>query len=509
MIDVTTLFRLYARRRLAALGHQDAAQVQERQLLKLTATAAATRFGREHHFEAIRSVDDFRRQVPLRRYEDLWSTYWEPSFPEVVDATWPGKIPYFAATSGTTSGITKHIPVTEPMIGSNRRAGTDIFVHHVANRPRSRVMGGYSFMLGGSTALEERAPGVWSGDLSGIIASRLPWWARLRYFPPRDLESMTDWEAKIDAFAERSQDLDIRAISGVPSWMLLFFDRLAARRPDRGRSIPAHFPNLEMVIHGGVDFAPYRDLFADRIEGGHAETREVYAASEGFIAVADRGDGDGMRVVLDSGIFYEFVPVEELAAEAPTRHWIAEVETGVNYAIVLSTCAGVWASIIGDTVRFVDREPPRLLITGRTSYTLSAFGEHLIGEEVEAAAAAAAHAIDRRLTDFAVGAIYPDRDGELGGHLWIVEFAEGKPDEAALARFAEVIDNHLAESNDDYRVHRSRDYGMKAPRVHVLEPGGFAAWMKGRGQLGGQHKVPRIINDAELFDTLRDFAGCR
>ncbi len=509
MIDVTPLFRLYASRRRRVLASQDAAAVQERQLLQLIKTAAATRFGREHHFEAIHSVEDFRRQVPLRRYEDLWSTYWEPNFPEVVDATWPGKISYFAVTSGTTSGVTKYIPVTEPMIASNRRAGTDIFVHHVANRPRSRVMGGHSFMLGGSTALEELAPGVWSGDLSGIIASRLPWWARLRYFPPRDLETISDWEAKIDAFAKRAVDLDIRAISGVPSWMLLFLDRLAARRPDRGRAIPAHFPNLEMLIHGGVDFAPYRDLFADRLAGGHAETREVYTASEGFIAVADRGDGDGMRVVLDCDIFYEFVPVEELEAEAPTRHWIAEVETGVNYAIVLSTCAGVWASIIGDTVRFVDLDPPRLLITGRTSYMLSAFGEHLIGEEVEAAAAAAAQAIDRRLTDFAVGAVYPEREDELGGHLWIVEFADDKPDAAAVDRFAKAIDDHLAESNDDYRVHRSKDYGMKAPWVHVLAPGGFAEWMKSRGQLGGQHKVPRIINDAELFNDLRDYAGCR
>lgn len=507
MLDATPLLRLYARRRLRTLAAQAPVATQRRQLLGLVRRAANTRFGRDHGFAGIRSVEAFQAQVPLRRYEDLWRAYWQPAFPRVRNATWPGTIPFFAVTSGTTTGVTKYIPVTRPMVAGNRQGGTDLLVFHLASQPGSRVLGGYNFMLGGSAALEQSAPGVWTGDLSGIVARTMPWWARMRYFPPRRLETMADWEEKIAAFAERAAHLDLRTIGGVPSWMLIFFDALARLRPDRGKALAAHFPNLELLVHGGVSFAPYRALFAELLSGSRAETREVYAASEGFLAVADRGDGEGMRLMLDTGLFFEFVPVEELDAARPTRHWAATIETGVNYAIVLSTCAGVWASVVGDTVRFVDTRPPRLLVSGRTSYTLSAFGEHLIGEEIETAVSDAAAAIGAQVTDFSVGPVYPAAGGDLGGHLYVVEFADGAPGAAALDRFAAAVDERLSALNDDYRAHRSGGYGMKAPHIHAVPPGTFAAWMKRRGQLGGQHKVPRIINDDALFANLRRFAG--
>lgn len=506
MFDTTPIFRAYARRRTRQLRAQDPAPTQLRTLRSLVRKAERTAFGRAHGFASIQTVDDFRQRVPLGRYEDFWANYWKPAFPAVTDATWPGRIPFFAVTSGTTTGVTKYIPVSREMIVSNRKAGTDLFVHHVANRPHSRLLGGLSFMLGGSTALEELAPGVWSGDLSGIAAKTLPWWARLRYFPPRGLETISDWEEKITVFAERSAGLDLRSIGGVPSWMLIYFDRLSAMGPNSGRSLAEIFPHLEMIVHGGVNFAPYRNLFSERLAGTNAETREVYPASEGFIALADRGDGDGLRLMLDSGLFYEFVPVEELGSPNPTRHWVAEVETGVNYAIALSTCAGVWGYVVGDTVRFVDRHPPRILVTGRTSYSLSAFGEHLIGEEVEGAVAAAASEIDARVTDFSVGPVFPSGEGGLGWHLYIVEFGAELTEAKVAERFAAAVDAYLSETNDDYRSHRSGGYGMRAPSVRLVPPGTFAAWMKSRGQLGGQHKVPRIINDPELFENLRAFA---
>ena len=310
------------------------------------------------------------------------------------------------------------------------------------------------------------------------------------------------------ALAPASLNANIRGFGGTPSWVLLFLDKLAALRPEAGRRLAGLYPDLELFVHGGVNFAPYRSIFAEWLKGSHAETREVYPASEGFIAAADRREGEGLRMIVDNGLFYEFVPVEELGSAAPTRHWLANAEIGVNYALVLSTCAGLWSYVIGDTVRFVDRDPPRILVTGRTSYSLSAFGEHLIGEEIEKAVATAATAIGSAVADFSVGALFPQGEGELGGHLYIVEFSDGAPSPDRLAEFARVLDETLCTLNVDYRDHRAGGFAMRAPAVHPVPPGTFAAWMKRRGKLGGQNKVPRIINDEALFDDLKDFAGC-
>ncbi len=505
MLDATPLFRLYARHRLRTLARQDAVDIQRRELLRLLETAKGTAFGRDHGFTDLRTVEAFQNRVPLRRYEEFWESYWRASFPRLVDCCWPGTIPYFAETSGTTTGATKHIPVTHAMNRANMRAAADLLVHHLVNRPQSRLFAGRSFMLGGSTALRELAPDIWSGDLSGIAAKAMPWWARLRYYPPRKLETIADWEEKIAALAPRAIEQDIRSISGMPSWLLIFFDRLGALRPEWGRRLAGIWPELELLVHGGVQFVPYRPVFRELLAGSQAETREVYVASEGFIAVADRGDGEGLRLLVDTGLFFEFVPVDELASSRPTRHWLADVDLDVNYAVVLSSCAGVWAYVLGDTVRFVDRAPPRILVTGRTSYTLSAFGEHLIDEEIEKAVAEAAAAIGRRVVDYSVGAVYPETERDLGGHLYIVEFDAEVPDATALDAFARLVDDALAAGNDDYRVHRARGFALRAPRVDAVPPGTFAAWMKRRGQLGGQHKVPRIINDEELLRDLRTF----
>ncbi|MDJ0948179.1 MAG: GH3 auxin-responsive promoter family protein [Alphaproteobacteria bacterium] len=507
MLDATPLLRLYARRRLGRLRKQDPVAVQQRQLLSLVAKARDTRFGRDHRFGEIATVEDFQARVPLRSYDAFWSEYWEPAFPTLTDSSWPGRMPYFAVTSGTTTGTTKYIPCSREMTVSNKWAGGDILVHHIANRPQSRLFGGRSFMLGGSTDLKALAPGVLSGDLSAIAAKEMPWWVRLRYFPPRALERITDWEEKIEALARASLAEDIRMISDTPSWLLIYFDRLAALRPDMGGRLAAVFPNLELLVHGGVNFAPYRKTFQTLLAGSRAETREVYPASEGFVAVADRGDGEGLRLVLDTGLFFEFVPVEEMEAPAPARHWMATAEPGVNYALVLSTCAGLWAYVLGDTVELLTRDPPRVLVTGRISYSLSAFGEHLIDAEIEEAVSAAADAIGSAVTDYSVAPIFAEETGRPGGHVYIVEFAPKRPNAAAVDRFARLLDKALRRTNEDYDTHRAGDFGMAPPQVEAVVPGSFAAWMKARGRLGGQHKVPRIINDPELFKSLRDFAA--
>lgn len=508
MLDLTFPFRSYARIRSRRLAAQDPVATQREQLHRLLAKAQHTKFGQGHRFAHIHRVEDYQDRVRIRRYEDFWREYWQPTFPRLHDCTWPGAIPYFALSSGTTSGVTKYIPISPDMLASNRIAGMDIITHHYANRPRSTLMKGLCFMLGGSTTLNELAPGIWAGDLSGIAGKTVPWWAKPRYFPPRELETIADWEEKIARFAPASLATDIRAIGGVPSWLLLFFDKLADLRPNCDRRIAGIYPDLEMLVHGGVNFAPYRSHFAQWLEGSRAETREIYPASEGFIAVADRGDGDGLRLITDTGLFYEFVPLEVLSSPNPTRHWVGNLELDVNYAIVLTTCAGLWSYVIGDTVRFVDRHPPRLLVTGRTSYSLSAFGEHLIGEEIERAVAEAADTIELSVKDYSVGAMFPETIGDVGGHLFIVEFVDGVPTAGRLQRFATAVDTALCRLNEDYKAHRSDGFGMRAPQVHAVPPETFAAWMKSRGRLGGQNKVPRVINDTSLFASLRAFTGC-
>ncbi|MGO9985095.1 MAG: GH3 auxin-responsive promoter family protein [Rhodomicrobium sp.] len=501
MLDATPLLRLYARYRLPRLAAQNPAAVQREQLLKLVAHARETRFGRDHAFAVIHSVADYQNAVPLRRYEDFWEAYWRDRFPQLTDVTWPGRIPYFAVTSGTATGVTKHIPVSREMVRANRRAVLDLLAHHIASRPRSRVLGGKSFMLGGSTDLVRCAPGVAEGDLSGIAVNEVPRWARSRYFPPRDLALISDWEEKIQRLASRSLEEDIRTIGGTPSWLLVLFERLQALRPGTGGRLAGYYPNLELLVHGGVSFAPYRERFETLLEGSHAELREVYPASEGFIALADRGPGEGLRLLLDNGLFFEFIPDEELGAPNPTRHWIGTAEAGLNYAIAVTSCAGLWSSIIGDTVRFISLDPPRISITGRTSYSLSAFGEHLIGEEIEGAVSMAAAAIGASVTDYSVSPIYPSRPGETGHHLYAVEFS-ALVSPGDCAKFARLLDERLCALNADYAAHRAGDFAMLAPTVEVLPHGTFARWMKSRGKLGGQNKVPRILLDTGLFESL-------
>jgi hypothetical protein len=496
MLDATPLLRTYARWRMSALTRRDAVVSQREQLFRLLSRAKDTRFGREHGFEHIRDVTQFQRAVQLRRYDDFWNEYWATSYPVLDNITWPGVIPFFAASSGTSTGVTKHIPVSAAMVASNKRAAIDVLVHHVINRPESRIFGGRNFMLGGSTALKPVSSAIGEGDLSGIAAARVPLWAKPYYFPSGALAQITDWERKTAVLAEASLAADIRSISGTPSWLLPFFDELNRLKPGTQGRLVDFYPNLELLVHGGVSFEPYRSRFEALLEGSHAETREVYPASEGFIAFADRGPGEGLRLVADNGLFFEFVPLEELDSERPTRHWLETAEVGVNYAVVLSTCAGLWSYVLGDTVRFVEKDPPRILVTGRTSYSLSAFGEHLIGEEIDAAVSAAAEAISASIADFMVGPVFPD--GRPGHHLYLVEFTSLLAQDRA-GEFTHVLDRELSLKNVDYAEHRSGGHGMGAPEALFLPPGSFAAWMKSRGKLGGQNKVPRVIADATAF----------
>ncbi len=474
---------------------------QEAVLAKMVRRAAATTFGRDHDFASIKTVADYQARVPLRRYDDFWREYWQPTFPRAENCTWPGLAPFYAMSSGTSTGVNKYIPTTRELIHSNALMMRDVMAHHAANRPGTRALRGKVMMLGGSTELTREAPGVQSGDLSGIELLEVGWPMRRWFFPPLQLAAIADYETKIDAIAKAALTEDLRVIIGPPNWLMVFFDRLLALRPGSTRLVEV-FPNLELLVHGGMAFAPYRPRFERLLEGSHAEFREIYAASEGFFAVADRGSGEGLRLVVDSGFFYEFIPMSELDSPNPARHWLGNAETGIDYALAINNPAGAWSYLIGDTVRLIDKRSARLFVTGRTSYVLTPFGEHIIHDQLEDALQLAARETGLEIAEYSVGPVFLSEGAVAGHHLYIVEFVGGVPTPDRLAPFARAVDTRLIALNEDYARRRARDINLYAPQILASPHGTFIEWMKRRGRVGGQIKVPRVLNDRSLFDGI-------
>ncbi len=492
------LMGLLARRRVGRLDRLDPVRVQERTLLRLVRFAARTRFGREHVFDKVRSVADYQERVPLRDYEAFWEGWWRQAFPYLRGVTWPEFVPYFALSSGTTSGATKYLPLTRRLLASNTKAALTSLAWFLDAHPGTPLFTGRLFFLGGSTDLVDLSatsgPRVLGGDLSAIATVEAPAWMRPFSFPPVEQALVKDWEQKMTALARVSAGLNITMISGVPSWMLVLFERL--RQVTGKGHIGEVWPNLRLVIHGGTKFDPYREQFRRQIGNDQVGYTEVYPASEAYVAAQDHHAGL-LRIIPDHDIFFEFVPVADLDSSRPARHTLADLELGVNYAVVLTTCAGLWSYVLGDTVIFERRRPALLRFSGRTKYFLSAFGEHLISEEVERAVALAAAATGSAVVDFHVGPVF-----QPGRHRYLVEFAGAPPD---VQRFAAEVDAVLGRLNEDYAAHRQGDLAMLPPEVVAVRPGGFADWMRSRGKLGGQHKVPRMDNSGELTAEMAGF----
>jgi GH3 auxin-responsive promoter len=489
-------FHLHGRLRCQELAFADPVRVQGETLGWLIHKARSTRFGRDHRFGWIRSVAEFQRAVPIRTYEALWADYLRDAYPVFEDLTWPGRIPFLALTSGTTQGATKYIPVSAQMVASNRKAAHTLLAFHMGARPDSRLFHGRFFFLGGSTDLKEPAPGVFEGDLSGIAAIALSPLMRPFAFPPLELALETDWDRKVSELAARSVSEPITMVSGVPSWLLMLFQRILDATGKR--SLAEVWPQLEMVVHGGVKFDPYREAFQSLLGSPAIRLQETYPCSEGFVAFGDPETGL-LRLLYDHQLFYEFVPVDELGSPSPTRHWLGNAQIGINYAIVVSTCAGMWAHVIGDTVRFESLAPPLISFTGRTRYTLSAFGEHLISEEIEAAMARSAADTEATIRDWHVGPVFK---GAMGYHQFIVEFLKEPVDSRA---FRDRLDGELSNRNADYLAHRIPGVGLQSPAMISARSGSFAAWMRRRGKLGGQNKVPRMDNTGTLTSDLVQF----
>ena len=498
------LRRLMGRALLAANGwrvremqqwQRDPFSFQERLLRKLVRTAADTQFGRQHDFKAIRSVADYQERVPLRSYLDF-KPYWDRHLDGQANVTWPGRVRCFAMTAGTTAGR-KFIPLTRPAIRSQLRVGGDIRHFYVAQTGDLDVFCGKSLSLCGDARFGPPPHRVLSGDISAVTLECTPRYLRQLCLPKPGLARMADWEAKLNAMAEVSADADVRTVSGLPSRLLYLFDQLARRYRQAGRKADTFadiWPNLSLFMHGGVNFEPYRAPF-QKLFGKTVHTIETYAASEGFIAIQDRLDANDLLLMMNTGIFYEFVPVEEIEAPRPRRFTVADVEKNVEYAVVLSTRSGLWAYRLGDTVRFVSLRPHRIRVTGRTEQFLNIAGEHLIVAEAETAVADTCRRTGAEIKDFHVAPIFSTTQEARPGYEWFIEFLKAPSD---LARFAVLLDQSLQRQNHLYARFRKNDVATRPPQLELLPAGAFDRAMRQRGKISAQSKVPRLKDNREF-----------
>jgi hypothetical protein len=457
----------------------------------LLSTAKDTVFGNDHHFMDIRNHDDFKKHVPVRDYEDL-KPYVEQVVAGKPDILWKGKPEYFAKTSGTTSG-TKYIPITKESVPNHINSARNALLSYVHETGNATFLDGGLIFLSGSPELDEKS-GIKTGRLSGIVNHHVPAYLRSNQKPSYTTNIIEDWEQKLDKIIDETIHQDMTLISGIPPWVQMYFDRIQART---GKKIKDVFPNFSMFVYGGVNFEPYRAKLFDSI-GKKVDSIETYPASEGFIAYQDTQTEPGLLLLLNSGIFFEFIPVEEYFNEKPRRLNIEEVELGKNYAVIINSNAGLWGYSIGDTIKFVSKQPHRIVVTGRIKHFISAFGEHVIGEEVENAMKLTLQKFPgTELVEFTVAPQVTPTEG-LPHHEWFIEFS--KPPQN-LEAFSLELDNQLRELNVYYDDLITGNI-LRTLRVTVLPKNGFIDYMKSIGKLGGQNKVPRLSNDRKIAEQL-------
>ncbi len=496
-------FLQLAHARVRRLDRMNTAEVQHTTLERLIRKAERTRFGVDHGFSKIENLADYQARVPVREYEYFWNTYWKDAYPNFENLTWPGRIPYFALSSGTTSGGTKYLPISREMVASNRKAAHTTLSLFRHSYPNHQTFNGKFFFLGGNTDMRALPNGAHSGDLSAIAAREIPSAIRPYTFPSLELSRIPDWKEKIAKLAAAAAKEPITALSGVPSWMMLLFDQM---KTITGKStISEIWPDFRLLIHGGTKFDSYKQLFRQELGSDHAAFCEVYPSSEGFIATEDPRH-ELLRIVPDHNIFFEFIPLAELGKPNAVRHTLRNVELGVNYAIAVTSCAGVWSYLLGDTVMFEQREPPLIRFTGRTKYFLSAFGEHLISEEIEQAISTAAKQFCVNVMEHHVGPVFPLDPKTPGRHRYLIEFREAVP---STEQFIAVVDAQLFKLNEDYEAHRAGDITMRMPELVAVKPGAFREFMLQRkADFDVQGKVPRMDNSGkltqEMFDWFRE-----
>lgn len=477
-------------------------EVQLELFQDLISTAKSTEWGKKYGYGDSLSVQEFQERVPISTYEDLYP-YIERMMKGDQNVLWPSKIEWFAKSSGTTNARSKYIPVSpESLEDCHYKGGKDMLSIYVNLYPDTKLFTGKGLSIGGSHRPSEFNAKVNCGDVSAVIMQNLPIWAEAMRTPPLKVALMDKWEEKIEKMVEVTVKENVTSLSGVPTWTFVLLKRILEVT---GKSnILEVWPNLELFTHGAVAFGPYRQLFRELIPSSQMNYLEVYNASEGFFGIQDQaGTEDEMLLMLDYGVYYEFIPMDQFEEEHPKTLTLDQVELGKNYALVISTNAGLWRYKIGDTIRFTSLSPYRIKISGRTKHFINAFGEEVIVENAEVAITAACDATGAVISNFTAAPIYLEND-KRGGHEWLIEFEKEPSD---LKRFTQVLDEKLREVNSDYDAKRQNDIALQEPLVHAAPVGTFLNWLSHKGKLGGQNKVPRLSNTREYLEEIMEVNG--
>ena len=497
-MNLTTIIRpvFTPRRRQLDLYVNEAEALQRAVFRRLLDKAAQTEWGKAHGYGKELSYEDFAKQTPLNTYEELKGFIDRMRHGE-KDVLWPGRVKWYAKSSGTTNDKSKFIPVsTDGLHDTHYAGGTDAVVWYLRNNPKSRLFDGKALILGGSHAPNYNLPDSLVGDLSAILIENINPLVNLVRVPKKATALLSDFEIKRDRIAREAMNGDVTNLSGVPSWMLSVLNRVMELSGKQ--YLNEVWPNLEVFFHGGVAFTPYRSQYEHLIPSSRMHYMETYNASEGFFGLQDDPLDPAMSLMVDYGVFYEFIPMDEFDSPSPTVVPLWGVETGRNYAMVISTSSGLWRYIIGDMVRFTERNPYKFVITGRTKSFINAFGEELIVDNAEKGLAEACRRTGAEVLEYTAAPVFMDANGKCR-HQWLVEFSR-EPDD--LAEFIRILDETLQQVNSDYEAKRYKDITLQRLELIKARPGVFSDWLKQKGKLGGQHKVPRLSNNRDIIEQV-------
>lgn len=497
-MNLTQLLFYFQEKRIETIeeNYQNAEELQMRQLSHLIKHAQTTEWGKLHNYDEINSYQDFSERVPIQDYDDI-KPFVERMLEGENNLLWPGHTVWFAKSSGTTNDKSKFIPVTrEALHDCHYRGAKDSLSFYGHNHPESRLFEGKSLVLGGSHKINSQVNHTFIGDLSAILIHNNPAYTDLIRTPHREVALMDEWEAKLEKIVETTYQQDVRSLSGVPSWMLVLIKRILEKTGKQ--YLTEVWPHLEVFFHGGVSFAPYREQYKALIPSSHMSYQETYNASEGFFALQNDPTDSAMLLMLDYGVFFEFIPFSEFENENPTAIPLWKVETGKNYAIIISTNSGLWRYKLGDTVTFTSTNPYKIKISGRTKHHINVFGEELMIDNAEKGLMRACAATGAVVKEYTAAPVFMSAANK-GKHQWLIEFEKAP---TSVENFTEILDKTLQELNSDYEAKRYKNMTLNALEVNVARKELFHDWLKQKGKLGGQHKVPRLSNSREYIDEL-------
>ena len=464
-------------------------------LQDLVTSAQYTSFGKKYNFSKLFTLKDFKKNIPIHEYDDI-SPYILRMMEGEENVLWNTPVSWFAKSSGTTSDKSKFIPISEESLQDNHyQANKDVLSNYYKNFPGSDLLTGKGLVIGGSHQINKLNEDIQYGDLSAVLMQNSPFWGQWLRTPELSIALLDEWENKIEQLAQITANENVTSLAGVPTWTLLLLKRILEIK--NAKNIKEVWPNLELYINGGVSFVPYRDHF-EKIIGAPINYLEVYNASEGFFAAQEKPADDGMTLFTEHGVFYEFMPVEEYGKPSPQTVGLNQVQLNKNYAIIISTTGGLWRYLIGDTIRFTSINPYRIVVTGRLKHYMNAFGEEVIVDNSDKAIAVASQKTEAIVSDYTAAPLFFTENSN-GAHEWLIEF-EKEPEN--LIQFTIELDKALKETNSDYEAKRHKDIALRLPVVKMLPKGSFNRWLRSKGKMGGQHKVPRLCNERKFIEEI-------